>query len=45
MYLEDRSMQDKYSLIIKAQILKCINSLSSYMNSKMKGHFLESIQR
>ena len=45
MSLEDLSMQDKYFLIMKAQMLKCISSLSSYMNSKMKVHFLEFIQK
>lgn len=45
MFLEDLYMQDKYSLIMKVQILKCIKSLSSYMSSKMKDHFLEYIQR
>ena len=45
MSLEDLSTQDKYSLIMKAQMLKCISSLLSYMNSKTKVHFLEFIQK
>jgi hypothetical protein len=45
MSLEGLFMQDKSFLIMKAQMLKCISSLSSYMNSKMKAHFLEFIQK